>query len=373
MKNFKIKTSKTDIADVNMKKLISGIILIVLIAAVSYAEPQITSVNLTEAATVLDVTRLRVHFIDVGTGLAVFIQTPNNHKQIFIDGGKEETDKMVNYVNQFYPKDSVIDLAIVTHADSDHFYGMMKIFDKYDVKELWYSGYDSDDLTPNGFWKKNFLTNRVGAEVGCMIKIPLNNWKKAGDVVPIDGLDDIKLLLLNTDSQPPQRDPVSNRRFDESLRRNNASLVFKLIYKNISFLFTGDINGRDLETSNTGKGLYECDSEELELVSRHLYSGLQFNLKATVLQVPHHGGNGSSSMPFLTAINPEYAMISAGFDYGHPSEYALHRLSETGISESKIFRTDDGETESVEDEIFDDSFVFETDGITINRIFRVSM
>ncbi|MBU1386925.1 MAG: hypothetical protein KKD32_03640 [Proteobacteria bacterium] len=52
MKNFKIKTPKTDIAGVNMKKLISGIILIVLIAAVSYADPQITSINLTEAAIV---------------------------------------------------------------------------------------------------------------------------------------------------------------------------------------------------------------------------------------------------------------------------------------------------------------------------------
>ncbi|MBU1387761.1 MAG: hypothetical protein KKE62_06090 [Proteobacteria bacterium] len=368
-----MKKLKMAIRGVNMRKIISGILFVMLFTGVSYADPQITSIQLDEAVAILDTTKLRIHFIDVGTGLAVFIQTPNNHKQIFIDGGKEETDKMVNYVGQFYPRELVIDLAIVTHADSDHFYGMMKVFDKYDVKEFWYSGYDSEDLTPNGFWKKNFLTNRIGAEAGCIIRSPLNSWKKAGDFVCIDGLDDIKILLLNTDSQPPQRDPVSNRRFDESLRRNNASLVFKLIYKDISFLFTGDINGRDLENSNNGKGLYECDSEELELVSRHLYSGPQFNLNTTVLQVPHHGGNGSSSMPFLNAINPEYAMISAGFDYGHPSEYALHRLSETGISESKIFRTDDGETESVEDEIFDDSFVFETDGITINRIFRVSM
>ncbi|MBU2429448.1 MAG: hypothetical protein KKH99_02040, partial [Proteobacteria bacterium] len=271
-----MKKLKMAIRGVNMRKIISGILFVMLFTGVSYADPQITSIQLDEAVAILDTTKLRIHFIDVGTGLAVFIQTPNNHKQIFIDGGKEETDKMVNYVGQFYPRELVIDLAIVTHADSDHFYGMMKVFDKYDVKEFWYSGYDSEDLTPNGFWKKNFLTNRIGAEAGCIIRSPLNSWKKAGDFVCIDGLDDIKILLLNTDSQPPQRDPVSNRRFDESLRRNNASLVFKLIYKDISFLFTGDINGRDLENSNNGKGLYECDSEELELVSRHLYSGPQF-------------------------------------------------------------------------------------------------
>jgi len=67
------------------------------------------------------------------------------------------------------------------------------------------------------------------------------------------------------------------------------------------------------------------------------------------------------------------AIIAAGFGHGHPTDETLFRLKEAGISESKTFRTDDGETENTEDAILDDSFVFETDGLSINRIFRVRM
>lgn len=360
-------------------KRIAAVIAIIVFFFIGIGHAELTELSVNEAVTTLDKTKLRVHFIDVGTGLAIFIQTPNDRKNIFIDGGKEAGEKIIDYVDHFHPKNSNIDLALVTHPDNDHFYGMMKIFDSYAVKEFWYSGYDNEALTPTGYWKKKFLENRVQVEEGCTIKIPLNNWNQVGDVVVIDDAytfndsDDVKVSLLNTDSQPPERDPISNRRFDESLIRNNASLVFKFIFKDISFLITGDINGRDLETSNEGKGLYECDSEELELVSRHLYAGNQFNLQSTVLQVPHHGSSGASSMAFLKAINPEYAVIAAGFGHGHPTAEALFRLKEAGISESKTFRTDDGETEDTEDAILDDSFVFETDGLSINRIFRVRM
>jgi len=181
---------------------------------------------------------------------------------------------------------------------------------------------------------------------------------------------------LNIDSDPPAVDPVSGRRFNEAERRNNASLVFKLIYGDISFLITGDINGRD-RTHDDPSTDDEIDSEELELWTRHKLSPDVFSLQATVLQVPHHGSNGSVSTRFVQAVNPTWAVIPAGHQvrFNHPSPHALRRLEAAGVDPDFILRTDEGdstpETRTLKDPRGDDCYIFETDGTTITRVLRV--
>jgi hypothetical protein len=127
----------------------------------------------------------------------------------------------------------------------------------------------------------------VRVEPDCQIFTPLNLWVDPGDQETIDDggtadvSDDIIVQYLNVDDDPPYRDQVSGRTFSESQRRNNASLVFKLIYKDISFLITGDINGRNKEHREPVSDR-EIDSEELELWTRHQFS-TEFDLKSTAL------------------------------------------------------------------------------------------
>lgn len=150
--------------------------------------------------------------------------------------------------------------------------------------------------------------------------------------------------------------------------------MFKIIYKDVSFLITGDINGR--EKSNTDVGSDdEIDSEELELWVRHQLDD-RYSLESTVLQAPHHGSNGSNSLPFINAVDPEWVVITAGHKYNHPTPEALRRFNSAGIINSHILRTDEGdstpETQSVKDPRGDDSYIFETDGNSITRILRVT-
>lgn len=57
-----------------------------------------------------------------------------------------------------------------------------------------------------------------------------------------------------------------------------------------------------------------------------------------LLMVGHHGSNNSTSMEFLEAINPEYAIISSGYNsYGHPDPRVLERLNRADV---EIYRTD---------------------------------
>jgi competence protein ComEC len=55
--------------------------------------------------------------------------------------------------------------------------------------------------------------------------------------------------------------------------------------------------------------------------------------------VPHHGSKTSSTEPFLDAVRPHFAAISAGFNntFGHPNAEVLDRLSAQDV---RVFRTD---------------------------------
>ncbi len=88
---------------------------------------------------------------------------------------------------------------------------------------------------------------------------------------------------------------------------NNNSLVFKFIYKDISILFTGDIE----------------EKSEKELITKY-----KNNLKCTILKVAHHGSSSSSIEQFLNLVKPKIALIGVGENnkYGHPNDNVISRI-----------------------------------------------
>ncbi len=97
---------------------------------------------------------------------------------------------------------------------------------------------------------------------------------------------------------------------------NNNGVVLRLVYGNISFLLTGDI---EWET-------------ETRLAARQ-------RVQAQVLKLAHHGSDTSTTAAFLAAVQPWVAVISVGSDnrFGHPTEAVLERVEALGIP---LYRTD---------------------------------
>lgn len=63
-----------------------------------------------------------------------------------------------------------------------------------------------------------------------------------------------------------------------------------------------------------------------------------FDLRADILKVGHHGSKYSSSEEFLEEVEAKLAVIEVGENrYGHPTEETLGRLRAAG---AQIFRTD---------------------------------
>jgi hypothetical protein len=54
------------------------------------------------------------------------------------DGGFQDTgDILVKHINKYYDAPSYIDAVVVTHPDVDHAGGLRKLFEEYEIGELW--------------------------------------------------------------------------------------------------------------------------------------------------------------------------------------------------------------------------------------------
>ncbi|HHU63743.1 MAG TPA: MBL fold metallo-hydrolase [Clostridiales bacterium] len=229
--------------------------------------------------------QLKVHFIDVGQGDCIFIQTPTQN--ILIDGG-ERGNAVVDYLKAEGVNE--LDMVIATHPHSDHIGGLINVIESIEVKEVVDPAVVHTSKTFEDYLtlidKKNikFTQGRAGMK------------KELGDGAVIEILHPTK----------PSKKHL-----------NDASIVAKLTFGDISFMFTGDA---------------EQYSEEQVL-------GKNYNLSSTVLKVGHHGSSTSSSTAFLEAVSPEVAVIMVGEDndYGHPHDEVLERLAEEG---TEVYRTD---------------------------------
>ncbi|MCX6746392.1 MAG: ComEC/Rec2 family competence protein [Candidatus Parcubacteria bacterium] len=235
---------------------------------------------------------LEVDFLDVGQGDSILIKTPYQ-QNILIDGGPD--NKVLSALGKnlaFYDKD--IDLVVLTHPHTDHVIGLVEILRRYKVKKVL--------LTE--------VKNNSPPYLALLEEIKKQN-------IETDKADGPKDIVLGQDLDLKILYPLNDISQKNFENLNDSSIVAKLIYKNESFLFTGDA------------GL----PVEQDLLASKV------DLTANVLKVGHHGSKYSSSQEFLDAIKPQYAVIEVGANnsYGHPHLITVKRLEQDNI---KIFRTD---------------------------------
>jgi len=226
---------------------------------------------------------LKVVFLDVGQGDAIYIEAPNG-KQVLIDGGPDA--KLLSSLAEVMPfADRSIDMLIATHPDMDHIGGFPLLIDNYKITSIIENGTTSTSQISSGLEEK-ILKNKINKIIA-----------RRGMHIILDEKKNIYIDILF-----PDRD-VSK------FESNDASIVGKIVYGENSFMFTGDAS---LYTEN----LIEWNEKES-------------TLKSDVLKLGHHGSRTSSSILWLEKINPEVAIISAGLNnrYGHPHKELLDRLS----------------------------------------------
>jgi len=238
--------------------------------------------------------RLHVHFLDVGQGDAIFIETPSG-RQVLIDGGPSPSLLLARLGRRMPFWDRTLDLVLLTHPDEDHITGLIDVLERYEVEAV------------------------IVREVGCRNPI-CQRWQELieeagvtvyrGEAGMNVGLDEgLQMDILHPGAELLLADGY-----------NENSLVVRVSYGQASLLLAGDIEAR-------AEGVLVRDGARLT---------------STVLKVAHHGGCTSTTGPFLAAVDPDLVVISVGEenDFGHPCQEVVDRLELSLGGDAPIYRTD---------------------------------
>ena len=184
-----------------------------------------------------------------------------------------------------------IDYLLLTHPHEDHIGNARMVLESYPVGALILPSVESDDL---GYALVLQTAERLG--VPCHIVGEGDRFEMGGAV--------LEILQAKADAKD----------------LNDASVISRLRYGDITFLFTGDAEAEG----------------EAALLSGDLANGLDCDF----LKAGHHGSDTSLCEALLRATTPTQVAISCGEhnDYGFPDKALLERLRRIG---AEWHRTDE--------------------------------
>lgn len=236
-----------------------------------------------------------ITFLNVGQGDSSFIATSEG-EGILVDGGTKvplgyDTGKHVVAPFLWSHPWAHLTTVVATHWDIDHIGGLPFILENFPVKELWIP-----PCPPSSPFAEAFLEEAHARGIG--IRVLSRGLSQTSGGMTVQVLHPpLDLSSLPTD--------------------NDCSLVFRFKAEDYSFLFTGDI---------------EDSGEKILLEHREA-------MASTVLKVPHHGSRSSSSLAFVAAVQPRFAIFSVGLlnRFQFPSFEVVERYLRVG---SQVLRTD---------------------------------
>jgi competence protein ComEC len=239
---------------------------------------------------------LTVTFLDVGQADAAVVRFPGG-KVMVIDGGGTPDgsfDPGERVVAPFLwqMKNRSVDYLVNSHPHPDHLQGLIFLLGNFTVGQVWNNGEEAED--PD-------LAERFLTLAGKRLQ---TKGREAG----AQEVGGVRMEFLH---------PSLIQEKGQSLSSNDASLVLRITYGEVSFLFPGDVESfAEGEILKTG-----------------------VNIRSTVLKVPHHGSKTSSTQDFLEAVRPRFAVftVRGGARPRLPNPGVLERYEAMGV---KVLRSD---------------------------------
>lgn len=247
---------------------------------------------------------LRVTVIDVGQGTANLVEFPGG-ATLLIDGGGFADNSIFDVGAQviapllWRQKIRSVDTLILSHPNSDHVNGLIFIAKHFNVKTVWLTG---EARNTRGYLE--------------LLQVLAANHIARPKFEALDRSLAVSGAQISVLYPPPDfLDRVASENWRTT---NNNSLVVRIAYGEVSFLFPGDI-------------MSEAEAELVRMAGDELAS--------TVLIAPHHGSRTSSSPSFLEAVRPEVVVVSSGrlgtAKLPHPSVLAAYAQRKVRLFQTK--------------------------------------
>ena len=291
----------------------------------------------------------RVHMIDVGTGLAIFVEGADF--SLLFDAGTsdpgEQPLRVVAYLAAVLGRSGddecsetgtasktrlPIDHVVLSHPHQDHASALELVLHCFDVRNVW----DAGRLVDTAFYRD--LMRAVAHDAGATYHTAAEPPKDRA--VTIKG---------DTITIPPTVAWTSFREGDQVVLGERAS--FTILHaeakrhpdpnQNSIVIAVALGDARLLLTGDAESGPRQEPSAPLGDVEAHLVDHFARLIDVDILQVGHHGSETSSRRAFLDAVSPSLALVSAGPKlFGHvrlPDDSVIAALAATGAT---ILRTD---------------------------------
>jgi len=245
---------------------------------------------------------LRVTFLDIGQGDAIFVEFPHGETML-VDAGPRglHSDAGARFVVPFLKAKGVsrLDAVVLSHPHSDHLGGVPAVLRSVPVSRV----IDAGSYAKSAIYEEYL---RLADSVHALRQI-LHGGHHIG------GFADARVYVVHPSGVFTEADTSGRTNL------NNQSLVLRIVYGSTSILLSGDA---------------EEDAEETIV---HRYGGF---IRSDVLKVGHHGSRTSSTEDFVSAVRPNIAVISVGKNnkFRHPSPDVLARLAYNNV---KTYRTDE--------------------------------
>ena len=237
----------------------------------------------------------RVVFLDVGQGDATLVW-PDRSPPMLIDAGGApnsgfDLGRRVTVPALWALRLNRLGPLVLTHGDPDHIGGAPAVLRALRPSEVW-----EGIPVPRQGPMQALHAAATGAGMA---------WveRRTGQRIPAGAAT---ITVLN----PPDPD------WERQKVRNDDSIVLEVRVGDVAFVFPGDIS-RAVEPD----------------VAAHFSPA-----PIVILKAPHHGSAGSSSQPFIDALEPRAVVFSAGQrnPFGHPAAVVVARYQASGVD---IFST----------------------------------
>jgi competence protein ComEC len=240
---------------------------------------------------------LRVTMIDVGHGNAALLEFPYG-RTMLVDGGGFSDNRVFDVGASIVApllwrkKIRTVDTLVLSHANSDHLNGLIYIAANFHVKRVW-SNHESADTFGYRLFMETIKKNSI--------QVPAYD-----NIIGAHDINGVKIDILY-----PPANFMEKHRTETWRNLDNDSLVLKVSFGTVSFLFPGDIKAP---------------------AEYHMVSTIGDELKSTVILAPHHGSKTSSTETFLEKVKPKVVVISSRYKsrFGFPHPSVIKRYKDMG-------------------------------------------